>query len=81
MASAYILINTDVGAEQEVLDQLKSMPEVTEAAAVYGIYDIVCRIESDTMEKLKETMIANLRSVARIRSTMTMICVSDEEEN
>ena len=53
MASAYILINTDVGAEQEVLDQLKSMPEVTEAAAVYGIYDIVCRIESDTMEKLR----------------------------
>ncbi len=75
MASAFILINAEIGAEEEVREQLLSMKEVRECYVVYGVYDLVAKIESDTMDKLKEAVTHNLRSLEKVRSTMTMICV------
>ena len=75
MASAFILINAEIGAEEEVREQLLGMAEVRECYVVYGVYDLVAKIESDTMDKLKEAVTHNLRSLEKVRSTMTMICV------
>ena len=47
---AYVLINTEIGGEEDVIAQLKDMPEVEEVSVVYGVYDIVAKITSDTME-------------------------------
>ena len=75
MASAFILINAEIGAEEEVREQLLGMAEVRECYVVYGVYDLVAKIDSDTMDKLKEAVTHNLRSLEKVRSTMTMICV------
>ncbi|MEM0090364.1 MAG: Lrp/AsnC ligand binding domain-containing protein, partial [Nitrososphaerota archaeon] len=39
---------------------------------VYGVYDIVVRIEAEDHEKLR-TMISRIRHIQRIRSTTTLI--------
>ena len=75
MATAYILINTEVAAEEEVLEKLKKLPEVKEAHLVYGIYDLIAKVEAETLETLKEDVTKHLRSLDKVRSTMTMICV------
>ncbi len=36
MASAYILINCEIGEESSVMSQLKEMPNVVEVHIVYG---------------------------------------------
>ncbi|MEZ0249315.1 MAG: Lrp/AsnC ligand binding domain-containing protein, partial [Thermoproteus sp.] len=41
MVEAFVFINTDIGAEDEVLEALSKMPEVKEAMIVYGPYDLV----------------------------------------
>jgi DNA-binding Lrp family transcriptional regulator len=73
MASAYVLINTEIGGEEDVIAQLQSMPEVEEVSVVYGVYDIVVKITSDTMELLKEIITTKVRHLNKVRSTMTMI--------
>ncbi|NHJ83835.1 MAG: Lrp/AsnC family transcriptional regulator [Asgard group archaeon] len=73
MASAYVLINTEIGGEEAVIAQLKEMPEVEEVSVVYGVYDIVAKITSDTMENLKEIITTKVRHLNKVRSTMTMI--------
>jgi DNA-binding Lrp family transcriptional regulator len=73
MASAYVLINTEIGGEEDVIAQLKDMPEVEEVSVVYGVYDIVAKITSDTMENLKEIITTKVRHLSKVRSTMTMI--------
>ncbi|MBK5112343.1 MAG: Lrp/AsnC ligand binding domain-containing protein [Candidatus Heimdallarchaeota archaeon] len=73
MASAYVLINTEIGGEEDVIAQLQSMPEVEEVSVVYGVYDIVAKITSDTMELLKEIITTKVRHLNKVRSTMTMI--------
>ncbi|MBD3190923.1 MAG: Lrp/AsnC family transcriptional regulator [Candidatus Heimdallarchaeota archaeon] len=73
MATAYVLINTEIGAEEDVIEQLKGMSEVVEVSVVFGVYDIVAKISSDTMEKLKEIITTKVRHLNKVRSTMTMI--------
>ncbi|MEE8355267.1 MAG: Lrp/AsnC ligand binding domain-containing protein, partial [Candidatus Bathyarchaeia archaeon] len=46
MNVAFVLINTDMGADTEVSDALRKIDEVKEVYGVYGVYDIVVRIEA-----------------------------------
>ncbi|MHA1212116.1 MAG: Lrp/AsnC ligand binding domain-containing protein [Candidatus Heimdallarchaeota archaeon] len=73
MASAYVLINTEIGGEEDVIAQLNDMKEVEEVSVVYGVYDIVAKITSDTMENLKQIITTKVRHLNKVRSTMTMI--------
>ncbi|WP_147127841.1 Lrp/AsnC family transcriptional regulator [Sulfolobus acidocaldarius] len=75
MASAIVLINTDAGGEEEVFEKLKSLNEVTEVHIVYGVYDIVAKIEADTLDKLKDFVTNTVRKLPRVRSTLIMIVV------
>ena len=75
MAKAFVLINAEIGAEDEVLKELKDMAEVKEAHVVYGVYDIITRIEADTMDELKEIVTSKIRGLDKVRSTLTMIVV------
>lgn len=75
MASAYLLLNVETGTDEEVLDSLKPIQEVKEARMVYGVYDIVVRVEAETMEELKNVVSWTIRRLDRVRSTMTMIIV------
>ena len=61
MATAFILINSEIGEEKSVLDQLMSLPNVSEAHVVYGVYDLIAKIEADTMDELKKIVTDNLR--------------------
>jgi len=73
VASAIVLINTDAGGEEEVFEKLKSMEEVVEAYIVYGVYDIVIKVETDNMDKLKNFISNSVRKIPKVRSTLTMI--------
>ena len=75
MASAYLLLNVETGTDEEALDSLKPIQEVKEARMVYGVYDIVVRVEAETMEELKNVVSWTIRRLDRVRSTMTMIIV------
>ena len=75
MAMAFVLINAEIGAEDEVLESIREMAEVKEAHVVYGVYDIITRIEAETMDGLKETVTSKIRTLDKVRSTLTMIVV------
>jgi len=76
MPSAFVLINTEIGAEEEVVNELKKISYVKEAYVVYGVYDIVAKVEADSMEKLKEIVSWSIRRLEKVRSTLTMLVVS-----
>ena len=75
MATAFVLINAEIGAETEVLKGLKDVREVKEAHMVYGVYDIIARIETETMQELKDIISWKIRRLDKVRSTLTMIVV------
>jgi DNA-binding Lrp family transcriptional regulator len=75
MPVAYVLINSEVGAEEEVLNELKKVKNVEEAYIVYGVYDIIAKVEAETMDKLKEIITWNIRRLEKVRSTLTMMVI------
>jgi DNA-binding Lrp family transcriptional regulator len=75
MPMAYVLITTETGAVNAVLASLKKMDFVKETYMVYGVYDIIATVKADTLDKLKEIVTWNLRSLDKVRSTLTMIVV------
>jgi DNA-binding Lrp family transcriptional regulator len=77
MPTAFVLINTEIGSEADVLKDLKKVEGVEEAYAVYGVYDIIARVKSDTMDRLKETVTWRVRRLDKVRSTLTMIVVEE----
>ncbi len=74
-AKAIILIQTDIGAETRVMEQLYDIPEISEVYIVYGIYDIVALIEADSLEKIREIITNKIRKLPEIRTTSTMVVV------
>jgi DNA-binding Lrp family transcriptional regulator len=73
MPLAFVLINSEIGAEDEVLKELRKIENVKEAYVVYGVYDIVAKVEAETMDKLKEVVTWKIRRLDKVRSTLTMI--------
>jgi len=72
---AFVLINAEIGSEEEVLKELKKVEGVVEAYVVYGVYDVVAKIKADTMDKLKDVVTWHVRRLNKVRSTLTMIVV------
>jgi len=72
---AFVMMNAEVGSEQEVLKKLKKIAEVKEAYLVYGVYDIVAKVEAETMKKLREVIASKIRGIDGVRSTLTMIVI------
>jgi len=70
---AFVLIGTEVGAEKEVLEELKRIESVKEAYIVYGIYDLLAKVSVKDTEELKNIVSNRIRQIERVRSTLTMI--------
>ena len=77
MPKAFVLINADLGAEEELVAELKKITNVTEVYVVYGVYDLISKVEADTMDKVKETITWHIRRLEKVRSTLTMIVVEE----
>lgn len=75
MPMAFVLINAEIGSEEEVLKELKKVEGVQEAYVVYGVYDVVAKIRADTMDKLKDVVTWHVRRLNKVRSTLTMIVI------
>ena len=72
MTTAYVLINCDLGAEEKVFSQLKSIGKL-EPQGVFGAYDIITKIEAPSAEMIKEIITSKILRIDRIRSTLTLM--------
>ena len=77
MTIAYVLINTELGSEDEVEEKLLEQPEVEEAYVVYGVYDLIAKLRADSMEKIKTAVTWKIRRMDKVRSTLTMIVMEE----
>ena len=73
LTKAYVLLTTDIGCEREICKIVKSIPEVRNAYTLHGVYDLIIDIETDDVDYLKEVIQNRIRSMKKVRSTITMI--------
>ena len=78
MAEAYILINCEIGSEEQVITTLKTIDGIKEVHGTFGAYDILAKIESAQVEELRETITWKIRKIDKIRSTLTLMGIEGQ---
>ena len=73
MATAYVLINCELGQEQGIIDSLKHIDSVKEVHGTFGAYDVVARLENTEKEKIRETITWGIRKMENVRSILTLM--------
>ena len=82
MPTAYILLNSQPNSEIEIISKINEIMAGQsvkyEIQGVYGVYDIIAKIECGNMEAIRN-MLGKIRQVNKIISTITML-VNEEQE-
>jgi DNA-binding Lrp family transcriptional regulator len=75
MVNAYSLISAEAGKTSDVFKRVKAIDGVKKAECVAGPYDIIARIEVDSLEKLTKVVFGDIRSILGVTNTTTLIVV------
>jgi DNA-binding Lrp family transcriptional regulator len=74
MPVAFLLITCNAGMHEQVLKRLNELSEVAEADRVYlGPYDIIVKVETDTIERFNKALVSDIKSIGNIISAVTLI--------
>ena len=69
--SAYVLIQTEVGKAASVAESVGKIDGVLTAEDVTGPYDVIVRVESETMDDVAKTVVSRIQMVDGITRTLT----------
>ena len=78
MATAFVLINCELGSEESIIQHLKNLDSVIEVHGTFGAYDILTKITSPTVEILREIITLKIRKKDKIRSTLTLMGIEGQ---
>ena len=65
MAHAFVLINCELGSEEEIISELKTFSDVKEVKVHLDAYDIIVKISSESVEKIRETISWKIRKIEK----------------
>jgi DNA-binding Lrp family transcriptional regulator len=75
MVIAYALINCDLDHKSEVMKELSQLSGILELVQLDAAYDILIKLELETVEELKETIKGHLRKVPHIRNSIALVAI------
>ena len=75
MPLSYVLINVELGTEDEVLEEVRKIPNVKECHRIYGIYDMIAKVEAESLDMVKQVVTSKIRRLPSVRSTLTTIVI------
>ena len=83
MSTSYILINSDLGTDEAIIGKIKEILDGEnniqyEIQGVYGVYDIVLKLSSDDIDSLRSTITNQIRKIASVQSTLTMMVIEEQ---
>ncbi len=73
MPTAFVLLNTEIGAENQVLSALRKIEGVEEAHNLWGVYDIIANVKAESVERLRYIITKKIGQIGRINSKLTMM--------
>ena len=80
MNIAYVLVQSTIGHEMEVLRDLLKIQFVKEAKGTFGYYDILVKIEADSEKVIEKIITKKIRKVQNVNTTTTLSVISEQEK-
>lgn len=72
MSVAYVMISSELGHEEKVVERLEKIEQIVEIFVVYGIYDIIAKVKFNERDELRNLILGKIREIEYIKSTETL---------
>ena len=79
MNIAYVLVQSTIGHEMEVLRDLVKLDLVKEAKGTFGYYDILVKIEASSEKEIERIITKKIRKVKNVNATTTLSVITQQE--
>ena len=79
MNIAFVLVQSTIGHEMEVLNDLLKLDYVKEAKGTFGYYDILVKIEALSEKEIERIITKKVRKVKNVNTTTTLSVNSEQE--
>ena len=79
MNIAFVLVQSTIGHEMEVLNDLLKLDFIKEAKGTFGYYDILVKIEAPSENEIEKTITKKVRKVKNVNTTTTLSVISEQE--
>ena len=73
MTDAYVMLNCELGAEDNIIEQLKDIEQVVDVFETIGTHDMLVKLQAENFEKIREIVSWNIQKLKNVRSTATLI--------
>ena len=73
MTDAYVMLNCELGAETEIIGQLKELEQVVDVFETIGTHDMMVKLQAENFEKIREIVSWNIQKLKNVRATSTLI--------
>lgn len=70
---AYVLMECESGKEADVLAAVQDLEAVTEVHGIFGDWDLIARLELEGAEDVMEFVVQQVRGIAGILETDTLL--------
>ena len=80
MNIAYVLVQSEIGHEMEVLSDLIKIEFVKEAKGTFGYYDLLVKIEADSEKEIEKIITKKIRKATKVNTTTTLSVISEQEK-
>lgn len=67
------MLNCDLGAESDIIEQLKEIEQVVDVFETIGTHDMMVKLQADNFETIRDIVSRNIQKLKNVRSTATLI--------
>ncbi len=71
-AIGFVLIDIEPNREKEVYEKLIGLPEIVELYPLFGEYDLIAKVEAESMDAVGTVVFERIRSVDGVKATKTL---------
>jgi DNA-binding Lrp family transcriptional regulator len=71
----FVLVETEKGFLSSVMSALKELPSIKDVNAVTGQFDIIVKIEADSINEGLDIVLKQIREIDGIKNTQTLVSV------
>ena len=74
---AFVLMNVNAGSEEQVIVDAKTIGFVKEAYLCFGAYDLILKIETNSIDEMKKLVAYKYRSIENVKSVLTLLLTEE----
>ena len=73
MTRAYVLIKSDLGSEEKIIEALNEFEQVLQVEEIFGDYDLIVKLEAENSIAIREVISWDIKKIKGVSATKTLM--------